>query len=185
MNVFKDIESLLLERYSDWGGKEQFKGTSTRLKKMLEEMYWTSSQIDEEINKALGASFEESYNQMLVEGPVSVWTLCPHHLLPCHLEVQIGYIPNGRVLGLSKFSRVAVALGKRPTMQEQYSRELADTLWEKLSPDGLGVYVVGSHGCIVSRGVLQRDVRVSTSTLKGSFLDDPGVREEFFSIARK
>ncbi len=186
MDIFDELESLLIERYGDWDGKEQFRGTSKRLRKILNEMYWPSDKIEREIKKAFKATFTERYDQLLVEGPISVWTLCPHHLLPCNFEIQIGYIPSdGMVLGISKFSRVATILGKRPVMQEQYSRELADLLQENLNPKGLGVYVRGSHGCMISRGVMQQKTIVSTSIVKGALDKEASTREEFFNMVRR
>jgi len=126
--------------------------------------------------------FENGYDEMLVTGPIEVWVLCPHHLLPCQLMVTIGYVPNGKVLGLSKFSRIAVTVGKRPIMQEQYSTELADELNSRLQPKGVAIYVVGHHDCMRSRGVKQ-DAPVVTSIIKGVFEEAP-VRGEFLAIAR-
>lgn len=117
---------------------------------------------------------------MLVERNISVWTFCPHHILPCHFIVNIGYIPKKEVLGLSKFTRIAIALGKRPVIQEQYTQEVADVLYDSLKPEGLGVYVIGSHGCMACRGVEQPEVDVTTCVLKGSFLTDGTVRKEFY-----
>ena len=96
---------------------------------------------------------------MLVTKPIEVWTICPHHLLPCILKVTIGYVPDGSVLGLSKFSRIAEIMGKRPILQEEYSRELANFLEERLEPKGVAIYIVGKHNCMIARGVKQ-DVEV-------------------------
>ena len=181
MDIYQKIELLFRKRYEDWEGAVQFEGTSKRLRGMIEEMCWLLPRINEGLEKCFEAIFEDPYDEMLVSGPTKVWTLCPHHLVPCLFKVHIGYIPKGKVLGLSKFSRIALILGKRPIMQEQYSRELADTLWENLGPEGVGVSVVGSHGCLEMRGVKQ-DVKISTAVLKGSFKEDHKVREEFYKI---
>ena len=179
----KKIEEMLVQRYEGWEGARQFEGTGDRLERMIKELCWTPEHIEKELDSYFVATFEDSYNEMLVSGPTSIWTLCPHHLLPCHFDVLIGYIPIGKVLGLSKFSRIAIAMARRPIMQEQYSRELADIFMDKLSPEGVGVYVIGIHGCMMCRGVGQ-EVKVSTSVLKGSFMDDPTVRKEFYDICK-
>ena len=179
-SLFEQLEFELRKRYEGWDGAKHFIGTGERLGRMLDEMCWSNRDIKEEIGQCLSATFDDSYDEMLVSCPTSVWTLCPHHLLPCHFSVTIGYIPVGKVLGLSKFSRVAVVLGKRPVIQEQYSRELADILWDTLKPEGVGVVVVGKHGCMLARGIKQ-NVDVSTSILLGSFKEDPMVREEFYN----
>ncbi len=183
--MYNRIEEFFKDRYKDWEGSGQFEGTGERIKRLIDEMCWTPSKIDEELDKCFEKRFEEAYSEMLVSSPTIVWTLCPHHILPCRFEVCIGYIPgkDRSVLGLSKFSRIAVILGKRPIMQETYTREVADVIEERLIPMGLGIWVIGRHGCMEVRGV-QQEASVSTSVLRGEFMGDSKVREEFYSIAR-
>jgi GTP cyclohydrolase I len=181
IEAFDQIEKHLTDYYNGWEGSKQFEGTASRLKRMYAEMCWPSKRIEEELAKAFKAVYPHDYDEMLIHGPTSVWTLCPHHLVPCNFEVHIGYVPNGGVLGLSKFSRIAVALGKRPVMQEQYSKEVARVITEGLKPRGVGVYIVGTHGCMGCRGVLQ-DVRVKTSVVTGVFDTESKTREEFYDI---
>lgn len=180
MDVFEETEKGLRRRYYGWQGADQFIGTAGRLGRMAEELCWPNDKIEKELKKCFEAVFVDSYDELLVSGPTEVWTLCPHHLLPCRFKVFIGYIPNERVLGLSKFSRVAIVLGKRPVIQEMYSRELADAIMDNLKPRGLGVYVIGRHGCMEVRGVKQ-GVNVTTSVLKGVIFDRPEVRAEFYA----
>ena len=182
-DIFDGIEELFIERYKDWDGAAQFEGSGERLRRLIDEMCWTRDSIDGEVENCFKAVFPDKYDEMLVCKPISLWTLCPHHLLPVGFKVNIGYIPTGGVLGLSKFARIAIIMGRVPIIQEQYTRDLADILWDRLKPEGLGVYVVGSHGCIGCRGVNQ-DIDIVTSTLKGSFKEDPVVREEFYAICR-
>jgi len=184
VKVFDDLEEFLCGRYTDWDGKEQFKELSRRFEGWVNELCWPMEKIKEEVAKSYSRTFDESYGQMLVKGPIDVWTLCPHHFLPCNFSVHIGYISTGKVLGLSKLSRISEVMGKRPIMQETYTRELAEGLMENLQPLGVGVFVVGWHGCIVIRGVKQT-ARVVTSELKGVFLDEPGVKQEFYRLARQ
>lgn len=183
MDMFEAVEVALRKRYYGWEGTKQFDGTADRLKRLIDEMCWTQDKINKELEKCFEAMYVEPFDEMLVEGPIEVWTFCPHHLLPCLFEVHIGYVPNEQVLGLSKFSRIAITLGKRPVIQEMYSRELADILWEKLKPKGVGVHVVGSHGCMCARGIKQH-ASVTTSVLRGVMKDKPESRSEFYSIVR-
>lgn len=180
--IAQDIEEFLTLRYSNWVGKEQFKGTAERLVRMVDELCWPTEKIQEECIKYFKSTFEDSYDEMLVEGPITAWTLCPHHLLPCRFTIFIGYTPDGKVIGLSKFSRLAVVMAKRPIMQETYSRELASLIDSQLKPTGVGVYVIGSHGCMSSRGIQQQNTDVSTSVLLGAFKEDSKTRKEFFDI---
>lgn len=178
--IFNTLETDLRKKYYGWAGAEQFKGTGDRLRRAFDEFCWPSSRIEEEIQKALKSEFDFDIDEMLVEGPIDVWTLCPHHLLPCHFTVYIGYIPTGQVLGLSKFARVAVALGKRPVIQEMYTKELADIINTSLKPKGVGVRVIGQHGCMQSRGIKQQ-ASVTTAVLYGVMKDRPEARAEFLN----
>lgn len=182
-SIAEDLENFFLRRYSDWEGKRQFKGTGKRLVRMYEELCWLDGEIDVEVRLACESIFEDKYDEMLVEPEITVYTLCPHHLLPVRMSVTIGYIPNGKVLGLSKFVRIAEAMGKRPVIQEEYSRELAEVIEKHLEPKGVAVYVVGRHDCMSARGVGQ-EVPVVTSVVKGAIHDQPETRAEFFAIAQ-
>ena len=168
--------------YPSWKGVKQFEGTPGRLVRMYEDFCWPQERIDKELSKQFRV-FDDGYDEMLVQKGISVWTLCPHHLLPCHFKVTIGYIPSGRVLGLSKFTRIAEVLARRPIMQEAYSTELADLLREQLKPLGVAVFIVGRHGCMSARGVKQEN-DVVTSVVRGAFLKEGPTREEFFAICR-
>jgi len=178
-----DLVAELIELYPTWDGAKQFKGTPERLEKMYLDFCWSQEKIKEELDKQF-KTFENGYDEMLVVKGIKVWTLCPHHLLPCYFEVFIGYIPTGKVLGLSKFARIADILAKRPVMQEQYCTELANLLMSKLKPKGVAVYVVGQHGCMTSRGVKQHS-DVVTSVVKGDFLKEGTTRGEFFAICQR
>ena len=174
-----DLVSELTELCGDWEGTKQFEGTPGRLTRMYAELCWSPEQIKRELDKQFRV-FDNGYNEMLTGGPISVWTLCPHHLLPCHLRVWIGYVPNGKVLGLSKLVRVAETLGHRPTMQEQYGVDLIQELKVRLQPKGLAVSVEGIHGCMSSRGVKQV-VPIRTTNLDGC-LNQSSPRAEFLSM---
>ncbi len=178
------IESFFTERYRGWDGVEQFKGTGARLERMVEELCWPPEKIKIELEKCFKAVFPDKHDEMLIHGPTLVWTLCPHHLVPCSFRVHIGYIPDKGVLGLSKFSRVSMILAKRPIMQETYTRDIADAIMKNLHPKGVGVHVLGHHGCMGCRGVLQEDVGVVTSVLRGYFLTDPSAKSEFLNSIR-
>jgi GTP cyclohydrolase IA len=175
-----DLVAYLSSLYKGWEGVKQFEGTPRRLAEMYSGFCWSPEKIKVELEKQF-KTFENGYNEMLVEGPITVRTLCPHHLLPVDLQCWVGYVPNGRVLGLSKIARIAVIAGTRPIMQEQYSTELVDILMEKLKPKGAGVHILGRHGCMSSRGI-QQNIPVITSSLKGCILTEPAARAEFYSM---
>ena len=181
----KQIEEFFKERYKTWDGRVQFNGTAERLVRMIDELCWPIEKIDKEAKKHLKAVFKDGYNEMLLSGPTSVWTFCPHHLLLCNFKVFIGYIPNGEVVGISKLSRVAEIVGRRPIMQEQYVKELVDTLETNLKPKGVGIFVIGSHGCMQARGARQEGVTIATTALRGAFLEEASVKQEFYNMIER
>ena len=163
---FANVVATLSEVYEGWEGSAQFKGTADRLTRMYSEFCWSPQRIEKELDTHTRL-FEDEYEEVMTISDISVITLCPHHLLPCDYRVNITYSPNGQVLGLSKFARIAVILGKRPIMQETYTRELADTLWTRVNPLGVKVAVTGTHGCLKFRGAKQ-DAPVTTEQRRGS-----------------
>ncbi len=179
--TFNDLEAWLKQRYYGWDGRNQFTGTGERLVRAYQEFCWPNEKIDSELERHLSTAFVDKYDEMLVAGPVRVWTLCPHHLLPCKFTVHVGYIPDDLVLGLSKLARVAETLAHRPVIQEMYTREVAKVIQNKLNPKGVGVYVVGEHDCMRSRGIKQ-EACVSTSFLTGAMFHNPASRAEFLTL---
>lgn len=179
------LVAALKVQYSGWDGSKQFSGTPERIARMYSEFCWSQKRIEEELEKQFKL-FADRFDEMLVVKDLHLWTLCPHHLLPCSLRVYVGYIPQlkGKVLGLSKFSRVAEILAKRPVLQERYTAELADILMAKLKPKGVGVTVYGVHGCMASRGVKQQHAEVVTAAMRGVFLKEAATRAEFLAYCR-
>ena len=178
------IVEYLKDLYDDWTGVVQFEGTEDRLIRMYEELCWPVELINNKVEEYLDSKFEDDYSDMLVTGPSDVWTLCPHHLLPCKYSVIVGYIPEKFVLGLSKFHRIAEAIAMRPIIQEQFTREYSDVLMNGLMAKGVAVYVIGAHDCMASRGIKQKG-NVITSAVRGVFYDNPPSRDEFLALARE
>jgi len=155
LEMFNELVEGLQNRYKAWDGVNQFKGTSRRLLDMYEELCWLPEKIKRELDEETRL-FEDGYEETVHVTGIEVPSLCPHHLLPCMFTVDILHIPQGRVLGLSKFARIAMILGKRPILQEMYTRELVNELWERTNPKGVKVRVVGVHACMTFRGPRQK-----------------------------
>jgi len=126
-------------------------------------------------------TFPEAHNQMVVLAHHKDATFCPHHLLPVLLDVSVGYIPSGEVLGLSKLARLIQAHFSEPILQEDLTDSIADELQKRTGALGVGVYVVGVHMCMRIRGPKTSGC-VVTSAMRGAFLEKPEVRHEFLSI---
>lgn len=184
LNAGNELVDTLKERYAEWSGVKQFDGTESRLSNLWEEFCWKPERIKDELSKVFKV-FDHTFEEMVVVGPIDVIILCPHHMMPCALQVVVGYVPNGegKVLGLSKFVRIADIMGRRPILQEQYCQELVNEIEVNLKPKGVAVYATGTHGCMAFRGVRQR-VPVIASIVRGTF-KEPVARSEFLSLAER
>jgi GTP cyclohydrolase I len=125
--------------------------------------------------------FESDNNQMVVVSNVEYFSLCEHHLLPFFGRALVGYIPQGRVIGLSKIPRIVSCFANQMQIQEGLTEQIADFLYRELRPLGVGVCLEGQHLCMMARGAKQADAIMHTTALRGIFLDDPSVKQEFLS----
>jgi len=130
--------------------------------------------------KKLFSVFEEEYDQMLVMVGHKTWTRCPHHLERVLMEVSIGYLPNGKVIGLSKLARIADYFASGMVLQERYVENVAQGLMEALQPKGVGVHVEGRHLCMQARGV-ETSANVVATALRGMFMERPETQREFLT----
>ncbi len=158
---YETLVEFLIDLYPGWEGINQFQDTPRRLREMYGNFCWSQEKIDKELETHTRLFDDSLKEEMNVKG-IDVISLCPHHLLPCKFTVDISYEPQGRVLGLSKFARIAVILGKRPVMQETYTRELAECLFKRIEPKSVEVVVKGVHGCMTFRGAQQVNAEVTT-----------------------
>jgi GTP cyclohydrolase I len=131
----------------------------------------------------LQTGFEEGYDEMVVARDIPFFSMCEHHFMPFFGQVHIGYIPRGRVVGISKLARVADILARRPQVQERLTSQIADALLEGIDPLGVGVIVEAEHLCMVIRGVKKPGSRIVTSVNRGCFRQDPRTRAEFLQLA--
>jgi GTP cyclohydrolase IA len=129
-----------------------------------------------------GAIFEEPYSEMVVVRDIEVYSLCEHHLLPFFGKAHVAYIPDGRVLGLSKIPRIVDMFARRLQVQERLTTEIADALQATLRPQGVGVVIEATHLCMAMRGVEKQNSSAVTSSLVGCLRDDDKSRNEFLSL---
>lgn len=162
--------------------REGLARTPLRVAKSLRELTsGYSVDVDAVINRAL---FRVDYNEMVVVRNIAFASLCEHHLLPFFGKATVAYIPDGRVIGLSKIPKLVQVFARRLQVQERMTRQIAGTLEEKLKPLGVGVIVEARHLCMEIRGALSQDSPTVTSAMLGCFQKDARTREEFLTLAR-
>ena len=133
---------------------------------------------------ALRTGFEVGHDEMVILKDIPFYSVCEHHLMPFHGVAAVGYIPDGRVVGLSKLARLVEAYARRPQIQEQLTGQIADTLMEVLEPDGVAVVIEAEHLCMTQRGVKKPGSRMVTSATRGIFRTNDVTRAEFLSLVR-
>lgn len=155
-------------------------GTPARFLRYLKEFHqpWT-------IEDVLGKPFESPDNSMVIQSNIPFRSICEHHLLPALGYAAVGYIPKGKVIGLSKMTRLVQAIGtEKPSLQEHISDKIANTLQGFLQPRGVMVVITAIHNCMACRGVNKPNVPTTTSTTRGVFFEDQAARMEFLSLMR-
>ncbi|MDP8999815.1 MAG: GTP cyclohydrolase I FolE [Myxococcota bacterium] len=170
---------LYLEGIGEDPEREGLAGTPDRVARMSEEIY---SGIGEDARSLMHAVFAEKYNEIVLVRDIAFNSMCEHHLLPFSGNAHVAYIPNGKVLGLSKFARVVDVFSRRPQVQERLTNQVADLVMGELAPVGVAVIVIATHSCMTSRGVRKPGASVVTSALRGCFLTESASRAEVLSL---
>ena len=129
------------------------------------------------------AVFEETHESMVLVRDIEMYSLCEHHMLPFFGKVHIAYIPNGKIVGLSKLPRLVEVFARRLQVQERLTEQIADAIQEVLEPLGVGVVIEAVHLCMMMRGVEKQNSKTITSALRGQFRDCPMTRDEFLRLA--
>ena len=183
MEVNKNIEEItkkLLEEVGEDPTREGLLKTPYRVAKSWDFLTKGYKQdLDAIVNKAI---FHEDYDEMVLIKDIEYYSLCEHHLLPFFGRAHVAYIPNGKIIGLSKIPRIVDIFSRRLQVQERMTQEIADTLNDVLEPRGVAVVVEGQHMCMQMRGVQKTSAYMSTSHMVGIFRKDSKTRKEFLNL---
>lgn len=176
------VKDILLEVGED-PGREGLVRTPERVAKALKELTaGYGVDIDALINNAL---FHESYNEMVVVKEMNFFSLCEHHLLPFFGTCHVAYVPDGKIIGLSKIPKLVKAFARRLQVQERLTNDIAQTFMQKVAPLGVGVVMEARHMCMEMRGAESLTSPTVTSAMLGLFHKDARTREEFLSLIRR
>lgn len=153
--------------------------TPERIAEMYRELF---EGLFREPAEVLQVGFEENHQEMVILKDIPFYSMCEHHLLPFHGKAHIGYIPSGRVVGISKLARAVEILAHRPQLQERLTSQLADAIVENVQPSGVGVVIEAEHLCMTMRGIRKPGSIVVTSASRGIFRSRHETRAEFLSL---
>lgn len=173
------IRKLLIQIGED-PEREGLKGTPARVARAMK--FLTSGYTQDLDAIIKNAVYTEECNHMVIVRDVEVYSLCEHHLLPFFGRCHIGYIPHGKVFGVSKLARIVEFYARRLQLQERLTSQIAHTIMEKIEPEGVGVVMQCKHLCMMMRGVEKQNSIMVTSAVLGSFHDNPATRNEFLRL---
>ena len=172
----------LLKNIGEDVNREGLRATPTRAAEAFK--YLTKgyhANIDEIVNNAL---FESDNDEMIIVKDIEVYSLCEHHLLPFFGKCHVGYLPKGKILGLSKIARIVDVVARRLQVQENMTKQIAETIRKYTHAQGVGVVVEAQHLCMMMRGVEKQNSVMKTSCMLGSFRKDISTRSEFLSLIK-
>ena len=175
------VEGILKELGED-ASRDGLLKTPSRVSKAMR--FFTKGYEQDPAAILTGALFDVDYDEMVLVKDIDFYSLCEHHMVPFFGRVHVGYIPNGKVVGLSKIPRTVEIFARRLQVQERLTMDIAETIETVLQPQGVGVVVEAKHLCMMMRGVEKQNSFAITSSMRGSFEQDPKTRAEFMELIR-
>ncbi|KPJ83227.1 MAG: GTP cyclohydrolase [Gemmatimonas sp. SG8_23] len=175
--AFEDLVAEMIRRLGDDPERDGMARTPERVAKA---MAFLTKGYGETPEAVLGeALFEESHQSMVLVKDVELYSLCEHHMLPFFGKAHVAYIPNGRIMGLSKVARLVEVYARRFQVQERLTEQIAQAVWDTTQPEGVAVVIEAYHLCMMMRGVEKQNSKTLTSAMRGVFLEDHRTRDEF------
>jgi len=182
-HIVENAVRTILENVGENADREGLQRTPHRVAKMYDELL-AGYDVDP-IKLVNGALFDVEYDEMIVVKDIEFFSMCEHHMLPFYGRAHVAYLPSDKIIGLSKIPRIVEMFARRLQVQERMTRQIADLIEEVLNPQGVAVVLEGSHMCSMMRGVKKEHPRMVTSTMLGSFKENPMTRNEFMQHLRQ
>lgn len=180
-NKIKQGVRLILEGIGEDCNREGLVETPDRIARMYQEIF---GGLEEDAAKPLSKTFSVQDNEMVLEKDIVFYSTCEHHLLPFYGKAHVAYIPDGKVVGLSKLARTVEVYAKRPQLQEQLSAQIADALMEHLKPKGAMVMIEAEHMCMTMRGIKKPGSKTVTYAVRGVFEENKELCDRFFALTK-
>lgn len=153
--------------------------TPNRVARMYQEIFLGK---EEDPKEHLATTFDEDHHEMVILKDIPFYSMCEHHFMPFFGKAHVGYIPNGKIVGLSKLARVVEGYARHPQVQERLTSQIADAIDEVLTPKGVGVVIEGIHTCMTMRGIKKPGAVMVTSAMRGAFRSRASTRSEFMDL---
>ncbi|MCC6236182.1 MAG: GTP cyclohydrolase I FolE [Dehalococcoidia bacterium] len=171
----------MIELLGEDPDREGLRETPRRIAAMYREMF---EGLALDPVQVLSVSFEESHDEMVILREIPFYSMCEHHFMPFHGEAHVGYLPSGRIVGLSKIARAVEIWARRPQVQERLTAQIADSIESVLGTRGVGVVIEAEHLCMTARGIRKPGARMVTSAMRGLFRQNLETRQEFLKLIR-
>jgi GTP cyclohydrolase I len=181
-----EMESLVRRQLELVGEDPDRDGLLRTPERVARALAWLTQGYATDVREVVGSGvFEEEHDAMVMVRDIEMYSMCEHHMLPFFGKVHVAYVPDGKIIGLSKLPRIVEVFARRLQVQERLTQQIADAICDVLQPRGVGVVIEASHLCMMMRGVEKQNSSTITSALRGVFRDDARTREEFLRLAHR
>jgi GTP cyclohydrolase I len=179
-----EFERLVRRELELLGEDPDREGLRRTPRRVARSLTWLTKGYETDVRDVVGdALYEDPHDNMIMVRDIELYSMCEHHLIPFYGRAHVAYIPDGRIVGLSKLPRVVDVFARRLQVQERLTEQIAQALTDILEPKGVGVVVEAYHLCMMMRGVQKQNSKTITSALRGAFRDDAKTRDEFLRLA--
>jgi GTP cyclohydrolase IA len=180
----KEFEKLIRRELEMLGEDPEREGLLKTPQRVANSMAFLTEGYASSAEQVVGKGiFKEEHDNMIMVRDIELYSLCEHHMLPFFGKAHVAYIPNGKIVGLSKIPRIVDVYARRLQVQERLTEQIADGLCRVVNPSGVGVVIEAFHLCMMMRGVQKQNSKTITSALRGAFREDPKTRDEFLRLA--